>query len=136
MVSTAMEHARTDRSGVGRTPKPWGYEDLWAITGRDAGKVLHVNRGHQLSLQYHERKEETILLYAGRLILLLEDEAGTLREHWLEPGEARHIPVGRLHRMIAVEDCDVLEVSTPELDDVVRVDDAYGRAAVPAESPS
>ncbi|HUF92255.1 MAG TPA: cupin [Candidatus Limnocylindria bacterium] len=131
-----MEDHMTDRPGVVRTPKPWGYEDLWAITRRYAGKVLHVTRGHQLSLQYHERKEETILLYAGRLILLLEDEAGTLCEHWLEPGEARHIPAGRLHRMIAVEDCDVLEVSTPELDDVVRVDDAYGRAAVPAESRS
>jgi len=68
-------------------------------------------------------------------LVLLEDEAGTLREHWLEPGEARHIPVGRLHRMIAVEDCDIIEVSTPELDDVVRVDDAYGRA-VAAETRS
>jgi mannose-6-phosphate isomerase len=131
-----MELHMTDRAGVRRTPKPWGYEDLWAITGRYAGKVLHVNRGHQLSLQYHERKEETILLYAGRLILLLEDETGTLREHWLEPGEAYHIPVGRLHRMIAVEECDIVEVSTPELDDVVRVDDAYGRAAAAAESRS
>ena len=131
-----MEHHMTGTGGVARTLKPWGYEDLWAITARYAGKVLHINRGHQLSLQYHERKEETILLYAGRLILLLEDEAGALREHWLEPGEARHIPVGRLHRMIAVEDCDVMEVSTPELDDVVRVDDAYGRTAVPAGSRS
>jgi mannose-6-phosphate isomerase len=113
----------------GRTAKPWGYEELWALTGRYAGKVLHITRGHQLSLQYHEQKDETILLYAGRLILLLEDERGVLREHWLSPGEARHIPVGRRHRMIALEDCDVLEVSTPELDDVVRVEDAYGRAA-------
>ena len=68
-----MAHDLTDKASVVRTPKPWGYEDLWAMTARYAGKVLHVNRGHQLSLQYHERKEETILLYAGRLILLLED---------------------------------------------------------------
>lgn len=136
MISTAMEDDMTGGPGVVRTPKPWGYEDLWAITSRYAGKVLHVNRGHQLSLQYHERKEETILLSAGRLILLLEDDTGTLREHWLKPGEARHIAAGRLHRMIAVEDCDVLEVSTPELDDVVRVDDAYGRAALAAEPRS
>jgi len=131
-----MAHHATEKAGVVRTPKPWGYEDLWAITGRYAGKVLHVDRGHQLSLQYHERKEETILLYAGRLILVLEDEGGTVREHWVEPGEAYHIPVGRLHRMIAVEDCEILEVSTPELDDVVRVDDAYGRASVPGRSGS
>jgi mannose-6-phosphate isomerase len=131
-----MAHDLTDKAGVVRTPKPWGHEDLWAMTTRYAGKVLHVNRGHQLSLQYHERKEETILLYAGRLILLLEDEGGTVREHWVQPGEAHHIPVGRLHRMIAVEDCDILEVSTPELEDVVRVDDAYGRSAVPAGSGS
>jgi mannose-6-phosphate isomerase len=131
-----MAHAATEKAGIVRTPKPWGYEELWAITARYAGKVLHVNRGHQLSLQYHERKEETILLYAGRLILVLEDDGGTLREHFVEPGEAYHIPVGRLHRMIAVEDCAVLEVSTPELDDVVRVDDAYGRATVPVAATS
>lgn len=131
-----MAHHVTGKAGIVRTPKPWGYEDLWAITPRYAGKVLHINRGYQLSLQYHERKEETILLYAGRLILLLEDDGGTLREHWVEAGEAYHIPVGRLHRMIAIEDCAVLEVSTPELDDVVRVDDAYGRATVPLAATS
>ena len=120
-----------------RTDKPWGHESLFALVdGKYCGKAIHVTEGHALSLQYHERKEETILLYAGRLILLLEDDGGTLREHWVEAGEAYHIPVGRLHRMIAIEDCAVLEVSTPELDDVVRVDDAYGRATVPLAATS
>jgi mannose-6-phosphate isomerase len=113
-----MAHHVTDRAGGVRTPKPWVFEHLWAITGRYAGKGIHVDRGHQLSLQ---RKEKTIL---------------PVREHWMEPGETYHIPAGRLHRMSAVEDCDILEASTPDLEHVVRVEDAYGRAAVPAGSGS
>ena len=113
--------------------KPWGYELLWARTADYAGKVLHIKRGHKLSLQYHEHKEETILLYAGRMLLLLEDDHGILREICVAAGEAYHIPVGRKHRMIALdEDCEVFEVSTSHLEDVVRIEDSYGRAAVPS----
>jgi mannose-6-phosphate isomerase len=114
-----------------RIEKPWGYELLWARTADYAGKVLHIKRGHKLSLQYHERKEETLLLYAGRMLLVLEDDQGILREIRVAAGEAYHIPVGRKHRMIALdEDCEVFEVSTNHLEDVVRIEDSYGRAAV------
>jgi mannose-6-phosphate isomerase len=112
-----------------RIDKPWGYELLWAQTKGYAGKILRIRRGHKLSLQYHERKEETMLLYSGRMLLILEDEAGIFREHYVSAGEAHHIPVGRKHRMVALdEDCEVLEVSTNDLDDVIRLDDSYGRA--------
>ena len=113
---------------IQRIEKPWGYELIWARTDNYAGKVLHINRGHMLSLQYHETKEESILLYSGRMTFVFEDEGGTLREIPLQAGEAHHIPTGRKHRMIALEDCDVFEVSTPHLDDVVRIADGYGRA--------
>ena len=115
--------------------KPWGYELLWARTADYAGKVLHIKKGQKLSLQYHERKEETILLHAGRMLLLLEDDQGILREICVAAGEAYHIPVGRKHRMIALdEDCEVFEVSTNHLEDVVRIEDSYGRAALQQES--
>ena len=119
-----------------KTDKPWGYELLWARTESYAAKVLHINKGHKLSLQYHERKEETMLLYAGRMLLMLEDDRGILREIYVGAGEASHIPAGRRHRMIALEDCEVLEVSTNDLDDVVRVEDAYGRAPIRATEPT
>jgi mannose-6-phosphate isomerase-like protein (cupin superfamily) len=116
-----------------KVDKPWGYELLWAQTPQYAAKILYIKRGEQLSLQYHERKEETMLLHSGRMLLILEDEHGLLREIYVAPGEAHHIPVGRRHRMIALdEDCKVFEVSTNDLDDVVRIDDLYGRAAVAA----
>ena len=111
-----------------KTDKPWGHELLWARTTAYAGKLLHIKQGHRLSLQYHERKEETILVYSGRMLFQIEDEDGVLRETTLGPGMAHHVPVGRKHRMIAIEDCDVFEVSTNHLDDVVRLEDAYGRA--------
>ena len=113
--------------------KPWGHELLWAHTADYVGKILHIKEGQKLSLQYHERKEETILLYSGRMLLVLEDDAGVLREHQVSAGEAHHIPVGRKHRMVALDqDCEVLEVSTNHLEDVVRVEDSYGRATVRA----
>jgi mannose-6-phosphate isomerase len=113
---------------VERVDKPWGYELIWAQTGEYLGKILHINRGGQLSLQYHRRKVETFLLYSGRMLLVLEDEAGTLQEFSLSAGDAYHIPSGRKHRMIGLDDCEVFEVSTAYRDDVVRVEDAYGRA--------
>jgi mannose-6-phosphate isomerase-like protein (cupin superfamily) len=110
-----------------RVEKPWGYELWWAFTGRYVGKLLHVAAGHRLSLQYHERKDETIHLWSGDLALVL-DEGGGLEERRMRPGESYRIRPGVKHRMVALTDCDVLEVSTPEVDDVVRLEDAYGRA--------
>src|SRR5919204_2826057 len=94
---------------VQRVDKPWGYELIWATTGDYVGKVLHINRGHRLSLQYHRQKEETMLLYSGRMILVFENEGGDLEELPLSAGQAHHIPPGRKHRMIALEDCEVFE---------------------------
>jgi quercetin dioxygenase-like cupin family protein len=113
-------------SEVTRVEKPWGYELRWAKTDRYVGKVIHVNRGHALSLQFHNIKDETIYLHSGRLLFEIEiDGALTARE--MHPGEAVHITPRTVHRMTAIEDSDVLEVSTPELDDVVRLQDRYGR---------
>lgn len=111
---------------VKRVPKPWGYELIFAKTGRYVGKILHVNRGECLSLQYHEMKEETLFVVAGELELTVEHD-GDRRVIPLRAGEAFHIPPRMIHRMQAVVDTDVAEVSTPELDDVVRLDDRYGR---------
>ena len=110
-----------------RVEKPWGYELIWAHTDRYVGKVLHVNKGESLSYQYHVVKDETIRLLSGVLSMDIEidGERGKLE---LMPGDCLHIVPGMKHRMIALEDCDVLEVSTPELDDVVRLEDRYGRA--------
>ena len=107
--------------------KPWGYELIWAHTDRYVGKVLHIREGHKLSLQFHEVKDETIHLWNGRLLLVI-DEGHGLVEREREQGDSVRIKPGTRHRMIALTDCDVLEASTPELDDVVRLEDSYGRA--------
>ncbi len=111
-----------------RVEKPWGYELWWAQTERYVGKLLHVNAGHKLSLQYHVKKDETIHLWGGELILALDEDGSGIREHRLQVGQSYHVRPGTRHRMIAVTDCDILEVSTPEVEDVVRLEDAYGRA--------
>lgn len=118
----------TTKQKIQRVEKPWGYELIWAKTGDYVGKVLHINRGHKLSLQYHKTKEETIFVSSGKMTLVFENTSGVLEEIPLSPGEAHHIPPGKKHRMVAIEDCDVFEVSTPQLDDVVRLEDGYGRA--------
>ena len=112
-----------------RVDKPWGYELIWARTDRYVGKVLHVKKGESLSLQYHNVKDETILLQSGRLLFETRPagQDGDLRQVDMKPGDVFHITPGTLHRMTAVEDCDIVEVSTPELDDVVRLEDRYGR---------
>lgn len=110
-----------------RVEKPWGHELWWALTDRYVGKVLHVKAGHSLSLQYHQRKDETIHLWKGQLDLVLDEGAG-LQTHRLGEGESYHVKPGTKHRMVAITDCDILEVSTPEVDDVVRLEDSYGRA--------
>jgi mannose-6-phosphate isomerase-like protein (cupin superfamily) len=118
--------ADTVGGAVARVRKPWGYELHWAKTDRYVGKILHVNAGHALSLQYHNRKDETIYLYSGRLLFEVE-EAGQIVKRDMAPGDCVHVRPGTVHRMTAIEDCEVLEVSTPELDDVVRLEDRYGR---------
>jgi mannose-6-phosphate isomerase len=110
-----------------RVPKPWGYEIIWAHTDRYAGKILHIERGHQLSYQYHERKDETIYLLAGVLELEAATPDAPRQSMRLDPGQSFRIPAGMRHRMRAIETCEVLEVSTSELDDIVRLEDRYGR---------
>ena len=109
-----------------RVPKPWGEEIIFAETEKYAGKILVVRRNESLSLQYHQRKDETLYLYRGRVRLWIEEEGG-LREKVLSPGDSCRIVPGTRHRLQAMEDSEVLEVSTPELDDVVRLEDRYGR---------
>ena len=110
-----------------RVEKPWGYELHWAKTDRYVGKVLHVNAGHALSLQYHNRKDETIFLWSGRMIFEIGRQGEALARREMRPGEAVRVTPGTVHRMTALEDCDIFEVSTPDLDDVVRLEDRYGR---------
>ncbi len=124
-MSDADKEARVN-AGVTRVEKPWGYELRWATTDRYVGKVIHVNAGHALSLQYHNRKDETIYLWAGRLLFEIQ-EGETLKAREMRPGECAHITPRTIHRMTALEDSDIFEVSTPELDDVVRLEDRYGR---------
>jgi mannose-6-phosphate isomerase len=112
---------------IQRVEKPWGYELIWAKTKDYVGKILHIKKGHQLSLQYHRIKEETILVSTGVMKFVIEGDDGVVGEVILNAGDAHHIAVGKKHRMIAVEECDVFEVSTPHLEDVVRLEDGYGR---------
>jgi mannose-6-phosphate isomerase len=107
--------------------KPWGNELIWALTDRYAAKVISIGAGRRLSLQYHEKKTESILVLEGRLLLHLEDDQGTVVVRPLGPGEHAHVPRGRKHRFEAATDVRLVEVSTPELDDVIRLEDDYGR---------
>ena len=111
---------------IKRVEKPWGYEIWWAHTDKYVGKLLHVKAGHKLSLQYHVQKDETLHLQRGSIVLVI-DEGGGPVEVPMAQGDSRHIPPGTVHRIVALEDSDVLEVSTPEVEDVVRLDDVYGR---------
>lgn len=113
-----------------RIDKPWGYELWWARTDRYVGKILHLRKGESLSLQYHNVKDETILVQAGELLLETRPPGGTgeLGRRLMKPGDVFHITPGTVHRMTGIEDTDILEVSTPELEDVVRLEDRYGRA--------
>jgi mannose-6-phosphate isomerase-like protein (cupin superfamily) len=108
--------------------KPWGHELIWAHTDRYVGKILHVRAGEALSLQYHRVKDETIMVISGRIQLVYFAEGEPPRSRELSPREPFHVTPGMRHRMLALEDSDVLEVSTPELEDVVRLEDRYGRA--------
>src|ERR1700738_2385087 len=103
-----------------RVEKPWGYEDRWAVTDRYLGKILHIDAGQALSLQYHNAKDECVLVVRGEMDLELDDDAGNLVTHRLKEGDTVHITPPQRHRMTAVTDVDIFEVSTPEIDDVVR----------------
>jgi mannose-6-phosphate isomerase-like protein (cupin superfamily) len=119
---------KTGRATVTHVPKPWGHETIWAHTERYVGKILHINAGHELSVQYHNRKDETVYLLWGEMVFRVQREGDDILDDvQLNVGESFRIAPGTIHQMIAVTDCDVLEVSTPEVDDVVRLSDKYGR---------
>jgi len=107
--------------------KPWGHEIIWAKTEKYVGKILFIEKGQKLSLQYHQKKEETITVSKGLLHFTYGSDTDNLMSHDMKPGDVFHIPTGLVHRMEALEDTEVYEVSTPELDDVVRLQDDYGR---------
>ena len=121
------------RHEVRTVHKPWGHETIWAHTDRYVGKILHVKAGQALSVQYHNKKDETVYLLSGELIYWVQ-MPGTdeLRDQKLKVGDAFRITPGTIHYMEAVTDCDILEASTPELDDVVRIKDRYGREGTSA----
>ncbi|MGW8265330.1 MAG: cupin domain-containing protein [Longimicrobiales bacterium] len=110
-----------------RVDKPWGYELIWAHTPFYVGKILHVNAGEALSLQYHEVKDETIFLLSGEMRFWAGPTAEALELVSLAAGESFRVKPGTVHRMEALSDCDILEASTSHLDDVVRIQDRYGR---------
>jgi mannose-6-phosphate isomerase len=128
-AATAPGSGRVD---VVRVAKPWGHETIWARSDRYVGKILHINAGHELSVQYHNRKDETIYLLSGEMVYRVQGEDEALDDVRLRIGESFRNTPGTIHQMVAVTDCDVLEVSTPELDDVVRLSDKYGREGTSA----
>ena len=123
--------ARSSRVDVITVPKPWGHETIWAHTDRYVGKILHINAGQALSVQYHNKKDETVHLLSGELIyrVKLGDQLEDMR---LKTGQSFRITPGTVHQMEAITDCDVLEASTSEMDDVVRLTDRYGREGTSA----
>ncbi len=114
---------------VSRVDKPWGYELRFVRTDRYAGKVLFIKAGAQLSLQYHEKKDEAFFVQSGTLDLVLGRDADQ-KVVRMQPGESHHITPHTVHRFRAVTDTLLFEVSTPELEDVVRIEDDYGRRGV------
>jgi mannose-6-phosphate isomerase-like protein (cupin superfamily) len=108
--------------------KPWGHELIWALTDRYVGKILHIKKGHSLSLQYHVKKDETVMVLSGKMAFEHYRDGEPPTTTVLEPRVPFHVTPFLRHRMTALEDTDVIEVSTTELDDVVRLEDRYGRA--------
>ena len=119
-------NSASGRVEVRTVPKPWGHESIWAHTDRYVGKILHIKAGQALSVQYHNAKDETVHLLTGELVYRVQ-MGDALEDMHLKAGESFRITPHTIHQMEAVTDCDVLEVSTPELDDVVRLSDRYGR---------
>jgi quercetin dioxygenase-like cupin family protein len=125
------------RVAVKHVNKPWGHETIWAHTDQYVGKILHIKAGHALSVQYHRVKDETVHLLSGELIYWVKleggaEDGGKLEDMKLRAGDSFRITPGTVHYMEAVTDCDVLEASTPHLDDVVRLKDRYGREGTSA----
>lgn len=116
----------TDMKPPRHVSKPWGHELIYAVTDKYVGKILHIKRGESLSLQFHKIKDETIFVLKGK-IHFSHGTLESLEKTTLSEGQSFHIAPGLVHRMEAIEETDLLEVSTPELDDVVRLEDRYGR---------
>ena len=129
---TKKKQPGSGRVQVVKVPKPWGHETIWAQSDRYVGKILHINAGQELSVQYHNKKDETVHLLSGEIVYRVQREADRLEDVQLKPGESFRITPGTIHQIVALTDCDVLEVSTPELDDVVRLSDKYGREGTSA----
>jgi mannose-6-phosphate isomerase-like protein (cupin superfamily) len=130
-----MTKKNTGGSGrvkVVKVPKPWGHETIWAHSDRYVGKILHINAGQELSVQYHNKKDETVHLLSGKLVYRVQSDGDLMEDVQLKLGESFRITPGTIHQIVALTDCDVLEVSTPELDDVVRLSDKYGREGTSA----
>jgi mannose-6-phosphate isomerase len=108
--------------------KPWGFELLFALTPKYAGKLLYIRQGHRLSLQYHKEKDETLYIYEGKMILEISGSNGQITQSEVQSGYCFRVPPMTKHRMKAIEDTTLFEVSTPELEDVVRLEDDYGRS--------
>lgn len=125
-MAESVSDARAGKVEVRHVQKPWGHETIWAHSELYVGKVLHIKAGHALSVQYHNQKDETIHLLRGEMIYRVGRD-GDLKELTLRAGESFRNTPGTVHQMEAVTDCDVLEASTPHLDDVVRLSDRYGR---------
>ncbi|MBS1843086.1 MAG: cupin [Actinobacteria bacterium] len=122
-----MSSETEPRTQPQRVEKPWGYELWWAETQHYAGKILHVDAGHRLSLQMHREKDESSYLMSGRLLLTRGPSVEEVTTEEIGPGSTWRVEPGTVHTIEALEDSDVLEVSTPHLDDVVRLQDRYGR---------
>jgi mannose-6-phosphate isomerase len=129
--NSTVANGATGRVTIETVPKPWGHERIWARSDRYVGKILHINAGEELSVQYHNRKDETIHLLSGKLVYWVKVD-GEMRDMRLEAGQSFRITPGTVHYMEAITDCDVLEASTPEVDDVVRLEDRYGREGTSA----
>ena len=109
------------------TKKPWGEEHLFALSGKYAGKIMIVREGHRLSLQYHKKKEETFYLLEGLMKITIGTLSGKSCSRTVRPGGIVHLPPNTVHRTEALKNCRIIEVSTPELDDIVRLKDDYNR---------
>lgn len=133
-VTTPRRAAATGPFDVRKVLKPWGYELVWAETDQYVGKILHIKAGHALSVQYHREKDETAHLLSGEIIYRVQRSAAgnQLEDVGLKVGDSFRIAAGTIHQMEAVTDCEILEVSTPHLDDVVRLEDRYGREGTSA----
>jgi len=114
---------------IERVEKPWGYELIWAKTEKYAAKILHITKGKRLSLQYHQHKDEAMLVASGKIQVEIEKEGEKKKFLTLKAGECLHLPPLTRHRLTAFADADIFEVSTPELDDVIRLEDDHGRIA-------